>query len=105
MEPKPPKMFDEFTARFPQHAKAWELLNQGAEEAGPLDSRTMRLVKLAIAVGAQREGSTHSSVRKALSMGITREEIEQVIAAASGTIGLPPTVAAWAWARDVLEKK
>jgi len=104
MDPKPPKMFDEFTTRFPSHGKAWELLNQGAKDAGPLDAKTLRLVKLAIAVGALREGPTHASVRKALSMGITREEIEQVIACASGTIGLPSTVMAWAWARDIFDK-
>jgi 4-carboxymuconolactone decarboxylase len=58
------------------------------------------LVKLAIAIGALREGAVHASVRKALAMGITREEIEQVIALAAGTLGLPATVAVFSWVED-----
>ena len=103
MEPKPPKAYEQFVARYPALGEAWQLLRKGAEEAGPLDGRTLRLVKLAIAVGAWREGPVHSATRRALSDGISREEIEQVIASAASTIGLPATVAAFTWAGDVLE--
>jgi alkylhydroperoxidase/carboxymuconolactone decarboxylase family protein YurZ len=44
-----------------------------------------------------REGAVHASVRKAVALGITREELEQVVALAAGTIGLPSTVAVWSW--------
>ena len=54
-------------------------------------------MKLGIAIGAMREGAIHSSVRKALVMGVTRTEIEQVIALAAGTLGLPSTVAVFTW--------
>jgi alkylhydroperoxidase/carboxymuconolactone decarboxylase family protein YurZ len=43
-------------------------------------------------------------VRKAFAMGITREEVEQVIALAAGTLGMPSTVAIYSWARDIWEK-
>jgi len=103
VETKPPRTYDAFVSRFPTLGRAWELLRQGAGDAGPLDDRTLTLVKLAITVGAQKEGALHSAVRKALATGITREEIEQTIATAASTIGLPSTVATWTWARDVLD--
>ncbi len=99
--PKPPRIHDEFVARYPELGKAWELLNAGGKNAGPLDERTRRLVKLGIAIGARREGAVHSSVRKALALGITAEELEQVVALAAGTLGMPATVAAYCWVRDV----
>ena len=63
-----------------------------------------RLIKLGIAIGAMRESAVHSSVRKALALGITQQELDQVVALAAGTLGLPSTVAIYSWIRDVLER-
>ena len=35
----------------------------------------------------------------------SREEIEQVVALSSGTLGMPSTVAAFSWVSDVLDAK
>ena len=105
MEQNTPRTYQEFVARFPELGQAWELLHQGTENAGPLDSRTLRLVKIGIAIGAQREGAVHSATRRALDEDITRKEIEQVVASAASTIGLPAAVAAFTWVSDTLEKK
>ena len=99
--PKPPKTHHEFVATFPEVAKAWETIGS-AGKAGPLDERTCRLIKLALAMGAQLEGSVHASVRKGLAMGLTREELEQVVVLAAGTLGFPQTVAAYTWIQDLL---
>lgn len=99
--PKPPKAYDDFVRRFPKLGEAWALLAEGGQE-GPLDERTARLVKLGIAIGAMREGAIRSGVRKAAALGILRPELEQVIALAAGTLGLPSTVAVWTWVRDDL---
>jgi len=64
---------------------------------GPLDAKTQRLVKLAVGIGAMREGAVHASVRKARAMGIETEAIEQVVALSAGTLGMPATVAAYTW--------
>jgi len=99
---RPPKAYKRFIERFPQLGQAWDLI--AAEgEAGPLDERTQRLIKLGIAMGAMRTGSVHAGVRKALAMGISEEEIEQVVALAAGTLGMPATVANFSWVRDVLD--
>lgn len=105
MGSKPPKTYEEFVSRFPGIGEGWEQLHVGAREAGPLDERTLLLVKVAITVGAQREGALHSAVRRARAGGASDDEIEQVIVSAASTIGLPSTVAAWTWARDVLKKE
>lgn len=99
--PKPPETHHDFTATFPSLAKAWQSLGAAGKE-GPLDEKTCRLVKLALAIGAQQEGAVHASVRKGLAMGITREEMEQVIVLTAGTLGFPQTVAAYTWIKDLL---
>lgn len=99
--PKPPKVHEDFNAAFPNLGKAWEAIAEAGRE-GPLDKRTSRLVKLAVAIGAQQEGAVHASVRKGLAMGITREEMEQVIRLSAGTLGFPRTVAAYTWVKDLL---
>lgn len=101
---QPPRAYRDFVERFPQLGDAWELINE-AGAAGPLDERTCRLIKLGIAIGALREGAVHSSVRKAIGMGITAAELEQVVALGAGTLGLPSTVAAHTWVKEVIERK
>ena len=96
---QPPAAYQEFVSRYPRLGRAWELANDEAAK-GPLDERTQRLVKLAIAVGAQRESAVHSAVRKALDEGVSLAEMEQLIPLAAPTIGLPASVAAWSWIRD-----
>ena len=103
MEPKAPKMYDDFIARFPELGEAWEAIHRGGA-AGPLDERTSRLIKLAVAIGAKQTGAVSSSVRKGLAAGIPLEELEQTAALAASTIGLPATVAAWGWIRGAAEK-
>jgi alkylhydroperoxidase/carboxymuconolactone decarboxylase family protein YurZ len=100
-EPKPPDTYEAFVKRYPQIGQAWESIAQAGKN-GSLDERTQRLVKLGIAIGAPREGAVHANVRKALALGITRAEIEQIIALAAGTLGLPATVAVFSWIRDRL---
>jgi alkylhydroperoxidase/carboxymuconolactone decarboxylase family protein YurZ len=101
--PKPPKAYEQFLKRYPKIEEAWERISEIGKD-GPLDERTMRLVKLAVAIGALREGAVRAGVRKALAQGITRAEVEQVIALAVGTIGLPASVAVFSWAQDVISK-
>ena len=98
---KPPKMYSTFISRYPKLGLAWENIAEAGKE-GPLDERTVRLIKLGISIGALREGAVHSSVRKAVDMKILREELEQVVALAASTLGLPATVAAFSWVRDIL---
>ena len=99
--PKPPRGYVEFVERYPALGKAWDAVNAAGSE-GPLDAKSIRLIKIGIAMGALREGAIRSGVRKALAMGITREEISQIIALAVGTLGFPSTVAIHSWLSELL---
>jgi 4-carboxymuconolactone decarboxylase len=103
IDTRPPETFGEFVTRFPTLGKAWDLLHEAGRDAGPLDDRTQRLLKLAVSIGALREGGVHSAVRKCVAAGCTRVEVEQVVALAASTIGLPATAAVYTWVRDVFD--
>ncbi|MGH2415158.1 MAG: carboxymuconolactone decarboxylase family protein, partial [Microcystaceae cyanobacterium] len=102
-KPEPPKVHLQFVNRYPKLQQAWEEISEAGHE-GPLDEKTLRLVKLGIAMGALHEGAVHANVRKALAMGISQEEIEQVVALSAGTLGMPWTVALFTWVNDVVAR-
>lgn len=99
--PEPPRAYSDFVARYPKLGEAWDRIAEAGSD-GPLDDRTVRLIKLAVAAGAMREGAVHSGVRKALAAGATPQEVEQVVGLAAGVLGLPSSVAVYTWVREVL---
>ena len=85
------------------HAAVWESFNALADKchnAGPLDEKTRRLVKVALSVGAGLEGGTHSAVRNARHAGITDEELAHVCVLAITTLGFPAAMRALTWVSD-----
>jgi alkylhydroperoxidase/carboxymuconolactone decarboxylase family protein YurZ len=90
--------------RHPEIWEAYEKLGGAVAEAGPLDPKTRRLVKLALSIGVASEGSVHSHVRRALAEGITPEELEHVMLLAIPTLGLPTAAKALTWIDDVVVK-
>ena len=97
-----PQPFQDFNTHFPQVAQSYEALAMATHEAGPLDDRTRRLVKLAIAVGGRLEGAVRAHARQARAYGVTDAELDHVVLLALTTTGLPSTVAARTWIRDEL---
>ena len=73
---------------------AYEQLGAACAEAGPFDARTIRLVKLAIAVGSESEGAVHSHTRRALDEGLSKSDLLHVALLAIPSIGLAKAVAA-----------
>ena len=101
--PVPPEIYHQFVERYPKLEKAWEQLSEAGRE-GPFDDKTIRLIKLGIAIGAMREGAVRANVRKAIALGISQAEIEQVIALAAATLGMSATVAIFSWVRSEISK-
>ncbi len=97
-----PQPYQDFTKQYPDIAEAYEALGSATHDAGPLDDRTRRLIKLAIAVGGRLEGAVRAQARQARAMGISDAELDHVVLLALTTIGLPSTVAARSWIRDAL---
>lgn len=96
-----PDIYRSFRGDYPEVAMAQDELAQSVAQAGPLDDRSLRLAKLGIAVGSLAEGAVRSNARKALELGISEQEIEQVALLAISTRGFPAAVAALGWVREV----
>lgn len=103
MAEKLPEPLVDFKQTYPDVWRAFTEFGAECHGAGPLDEKTRRVVKVALAVGAGLEGGLHSAVRKALAAGVTAEEVRHVIVLGATTIGWPATVRSWTWVQDVVE--
>jgi alkylhydroperoxidase/carboxymuconolactone decarboxylase family protein YurZ len=85
-----------------RHSAIWNAFSNLAETChnGPLDEKTRRLVKLALAIGAGLEGGTHSAVRHAEDAGITKDEMAHVAILGITTLGFPASMRALSWIND-----
>ena len=98
-----PQPYVDFQEQYPDVWQAYDQLGAAVHAAGPLDEKTRGLVKLALALGAGREGAVHAHVRKLVEMGSSAEEIRQVALLAVTTLGFPATMAGLTWVNDVLK--
>ncbi len=98
-----PKPYIEFKEKYPDIWQAYDQLGTTVHAAGSLDEKTRGLVKLALALGAGREGAVHTHVRKLVEMGAGADEIRQVALLAIPTLGFSATMMGLTWIDDVLE--
>ena len=96
---KLPGTYRQFVAKVPALGEAHASIGKAVEAAGPLERKTLELIKIGISVGAGLETATKSHVRRAMQHGASQQEIEQAILLAMNTCGFPRTVAAWKWAQ------
>jgi alkylhydroperoxidase/carboxymuconolactone decarboxylase family protein YurZ len=103
-DPFMPAKVPPFTRDFRKsHPEVWEAFNEFAgrcHEAGPLDEKSRRLVKVALCLGAGIEGGTHSAVRNALRGGVTQAELEHIAVLAITTLGFPAAMRGLTWVTD-----
>ena len=97
-----PKVYTDFTERYPEVADAQGGLAHAVETASPFDERTTRLLKLALAIGAEADGAVRSNTRKAAAQGVTVDELRAVALLAITTCGFPTAMAGLGWIDDVL---
>lgn len=100
---KLPSKASEIAETYPALWDAYAALGKACAETGPLKAETIRLVKLALAIGAGSEGAVHSHTRRALDEGVTSAAIKQVALLAVPTLGFPRAVAALSWIEDVTD--
>jgi alkylhydroperoxidase/carboxymuconolactone decarboxylase family protein YurZ len=89
----------------PQIWRAYQALGEACSQAGPLDGRTKRLVKLALAMGGRSEGAVHSHARRALAEGLQADDLRHVALLAIPTIGFPQAMAALSWIEDITDEE
>ena len=100
-----PEVYLEFTRRYPEVAEAQGELARRVDDASPFDERTTRLLKLALAVGAEADGAVRSNVRKSLAQGVTETELRAVALLAITTCGFPSAIAGLRWVEEVLARE
>ena len=100
-----PQPYQRFVKQHPELNRAYEQLAVACHEAGPLEEKTRRLIKLGIAIGQHSEGATKSHVRRALEAGASAAEIRHTVVLALTTIGFPAMIAANEWVEEVLGAK
>jgi len=88
----------------PELWRAFQALGAATGAAGPLSEREQRLVNLALAIGGDSEGATHSHTRRAVAEGLTAEEVEHVAFLAITTLGWPRAIRGLTWVRDVAKR-
>lgn len=93
----------EVSESYPDVWKHYQELGKACSEAGPLDPKTQRLAKLALAIGTGSEGAVHSHARRALHEGLTADELRHVAVLAISTLGFSKGVAALTWLEDILK--
>ena len=100
-----PHAYRRLAQEHPDVIKGYESLADAVRAAGPLEGKTLALVKLALAIGSSLEGGTHSAVRKAMEAGCTRDELLHVALLGTTTMGFPAMMRARSWVLDVLDGK
>ena len=99
-----PKIYENFSGKFPEVFNDFKKLGQTCRGAGPLDQKAQDLIKLGIAIGANSRGAVMSSTRKAREAGATEEEIAHAVLLSLTTTGFPNMIAALQWVNEVLEE-
>jgi alkylhydroperoxidase/carboxymuconolactone decarboxylase family protein YurZ len=85
----------------PELWRAFQALGAATGAAGPLSEREQRLVNLALAIGGDSEGATHSHTRRGLADGLAGDELEHVAFLAITTLGWPQAIRGLSWIRDI----
>lgn len=99
MKEKLPVIVEDIIKKFPGVWDAYNSLGEAVGE-GPLSEREIKLVKLAIAVGAQKQGAVSSHTKRALEAGLSKADLEHVALLGITTIGWPSAVAAYSWVQE-----
>ena len=97
-----PAPYARMRAEHPDLINAYESFVEACAKAGPLDVKTVALVKLAISMGAGLEGAAHSHARKAKEDGWSGEQLLHVATLSAPTIGFPSMMRNRGWVQEAV---
>ncbi len=98
-----PELLDNFKNEFPDAWQAYKKLRDACDQGGPLDDKTVELIKIGISTAMKHEGGVVAHISQAQKAGATTEEVYHAILVATGLAGFPAALAAFASARDHLK--
>jgi alkylhydroperoxidase/carboxymuconolactone decarboxylase family protein YurZ len=99
-----PRSLRAFIRKYPEVWTAHERLGVECARAGPLTSREIQLIKIAVAASLRLETSFKTHVRKAIRAKATRAEVEHTIIQMLPIVGIGRTMMAMKWYSEALEK-
>ena len=97
-----PKTLENFKAEFPEAWTAYEQLKNICDRQGPLDQKTVELVKIGISTALEHEGGLVAHISQARKAGATDKEIYHAILLAIGLAGFPAVLAGFRTVREHL---
>lgn len=92
-----PGPYVQFQEAYESVWRAYARLGEAASEAGTLDPKTRRLVKLGMAAAMGNESAVHSHTHRALELGISPKELEHAVILGVTTMGFPRMMKALTW--------
>ena len=98
-----PKNYKWMMSKFENVLAAHQDLGKALYDAGPLDTKTAQLIKLAAAAATASEGGVHSHSKRALEAGASKDEIYHTLILLASSVGFSNAAASVSWARDILE--
>ena len=98
-----PDTLEGFKKQFPDAWSAYEKLRDVCDQQGPLDLKTVELIKIGISAVLGREGGLVAHISKAKKLGARKEEIYQAVLLSIGQAGFPSTLAAYSVAEKHLK--
>lgn len=98
------KTLDDFKHDFPDAWSAYENLRTTLDQEGPLDKKTVELIKVGIAAAQEHEGSLVSHVSQARKAGATPEEIYHAVLQATGLAGFAVALHGMRTAKTYIEQ-
>lgn len=100
-----PETFQTIVDKYPEVWKAHEQLTKACAGAGPLDRKTVELIKVGICIGSGLQTATQRHAIMAVENGATKEEVYHTALMAMTTLGHPRATAGWKWINDALESE
>ncbi len=98
-----PEILDHFKTRYPKSWKAYEQLRDTCDAEGPLDRKTVELIKIGISTALEHKGGVVAHISQAHKVGATDNEINHAILVAMGLVGFPTVLAVSETAREYLK--
>jgi alkylhydroperoxidase/carboxymuconolactone decarboxylase family protein YurZ len=93
-----------FIRKYPEVWTAHERLGIECARAGPLTSKEIQLIKIAVTASLMLETSFKTHVQKAIRAKATRAEVEHTIIQMLPIVGLGRTMTAMKWYIEALHK-
>jgi alkylhydroperoxidase/carboxymuconolactone decarboxylase family protein YurZ len=99
-----PRSLRAFVRKFPEVWTAHERLGVECARAGPLTSKEIQLIKIAVTASLMLETSFKTHVQKAMRAKATRKEVEHTIIQMLPIVGIGRTMTAMKWYNEALQK-